>query len=373
MGKKRSKPEMTWIESRKRWRKRKVIGGKLRDVYGATQDEVREKIKEMERLTDSGILLDDRTSLCKMAQNWLAVKKPQVRPGTAAMYEGCMSRHVIPYFKHMMLRDIKPLHVQMFMAEKAHLSNSQQTKLLITLSQIMETAVANGLIATNPCRGIKAAGRPAKEKIPLTRAQQDELLHAVKGTRVEVFVMLCLFAGLRREEALGLLWSDIHLDSDAPYLEVRHSVTYDHGNPIHSDQLKSKAARRKIPIPPALEEVLRQTRSNSSSMLVVPAVRTGQALSEKGYERLWELAQKRVTFHVHAHLLRHTYLTNLCASGMDIKKIQYLAGHENVNITLKIYAHVTNNSPSDLYGQITEIFDQGVSDGVKRFRIKKLT
>jgi site-specific recombinase XerD len=33
---------------------------------------------------------------------------------------------------------------------------------------------------------------------------------------------------------------------------------------------------------------------------------------------------------------------------MDIKKIQYLAGHEDARITLNIYAKVTNNQPGEL-------------------------
>lgn len=40
------------------------------------------------------------------------------------------------------------------------------------------------------------------------------------------------------------------------------------------------------------------------------------------------------------HILRHTYITALCSSGLDIKKIQYLAGHADPAMTLKVYACV---------------------------------
>lgn len=39
------------------------------------------------------------------------------------------------------------------------------------------------------------------------------------------------------------------------------------------------------------------------------------------------------------HILRHTYITRLFEAGLDIKEIQYLAGHSTVDITLRIYTH----------------------------------
>ena len=43
-------------------------------------------------------------------------------------------------------------------------------------------------------------------------------------------------------------------------------------------------------------------------------------------------------FVVTPHQLRHTYITNLIAAGVDPKTVQYLAGHEKSKITMDIYA-----------------------------------
>ncbi len=48
------------------------------------------------------------------------------------------------------------------------------------------------------------------------------------------------------------------------------------------------------------------------------------------------------------HLLRHTYIMNLIASGVDPKTVQYLAGHENSKVTMDIYARVKYNKPWEL-------------------------
>jgi len=53
-------------------------------------------------------------------------------------------------------------------------------------------------------------------------------------------------------------------------------------------------------------------------------------------------------FEVTPHQLRHTYITNLIAAGVDPKTVQYLAGHESSKITMDIYAKVKYNRPEDV-------------------------
>ena len=55
-------------------------------------------------------------------------------------------------------------------------------------------------------------------------------------------------------------------------------------------------------------------------------------------------------------LRRHTYATRLVESGMNIKQIQYLLGHDDVHLTLSIYSHVTQNRPEELIGAVSAAF-----------------
>ena len=53
-------------------------------------------------------------------------------------------------------------------------------------------------------------------------------------------------------------------------------------------------------------------------------------------------------FVVSPHILRHTYITNLIAAGVDPKTVQYLAGHKNSQVTMDIYAKMKYNTPEEL-------------------------
>lgn len=64
-------------------------------------------------------------------------------------------------------------------------------------------------------------------------------------------------------------------------------------------------------------------------------------------------------FEVTPHQLRHTYITNLIAAGVDPKTVQYLAGHENSKITMDIYAKVKYNKPEEVVKALEGAFARG--------------
>ena len=214
-----------------------------------------------------------------------------------------------------------------------------------------------------------------------------------------VFVMLGLYAGLRREEILALQWDSVYLDTDTPYLTVRRAWHTESNRPVILDELKTKAAERNIPLPICLADCLKEAKANSTSEYVVPN-RDGDPLSYTQFKRLWQYivtrtvkervyyryedgkrVQHTVTpvlgekaahngkvvysldFEVTPHQLRHTYITNLIHSSVDPKTVQYLAGHESSKITMDIYAKVKYNRPDELVKSMGGAFAQW--DGVR--------
>lgn len=63
----------------------------------------------------------------------------------------------------------------------------------------------------------------ASETVALTDDQVKTFLDAIRGLRPYVFIMLGLYAGLRREEILALQWDCVFLDVKVPYISVRRA------------------------------------------------------------------------------------------------------------------------------------------------------
>lgn len=130
------------------------------------------------------------------------------------------------------------------------------------VTQILSSACENGYISTNPCPTIPKGGIPPKERQALTKEQIATLLDTVKDTKAYLFCMIGLYAGLRREEILGLKWDCVRLDK-APYIEVQRALRFEHNRPVVSDRLKTKASRRIVPIPPQLVRALQEEKAIS--------------------------------------------------------------------------------------------------------------
>jgi len=387
---KRGLPDMTWLPDKQLWRKRGTYKGHKYQKTAREPEEVVAKIKAFEEWINNGMPLTESITVWQYIQRWYPAKVADLKPKSVEMYDSVVNNHIIPHIGNHLIKDVKPLDIDNIMAKLKGKSSSLRSKVLITAKQIFASAIENDLVIKNPCNNRKAGGVKAKPKVPLTHYQQDTLIEAVKGTRAELFTLLCLHAGLRREEALGLLWSNVYTNVDVPYLDVRHTTTSDaSGRPIHSTELKSEAAYRTIPLTAQLTEALLRWHGKKDSIFVVPSERTMHEMSPTACKRMWRLVTgyyrdltKRdefgtiqkdkygrslkvkvfkpglVDFYVHPHLLRHTYITELCASGMDIKKIQYLAGHEDVTMTLNIYTQVTQNRPEQLTTEIIRIFSR---------------
>lgn len=374
------RPEFYYDFKREQYRKRARIDGIYRDFWGGTKEEVRALVQQAKENEKKGLVFGDETVLWEYAKEWLPAATAHLTPSGKRDYDNALNVHILPALGNMKLRDIRPLYIDKLMLQSADKSRSLQAKILSVARRLFDSARANGLILSNPTDKKSPGGKRSALKTPLTAAQQAALLEAVKDTRAETFVALGLYAGLRREEILGLAWSDVHF-GDTPYLEVTHAVRFDKSKPTRSKTLKSKAAARKIPMPPELVAALKKQRQKMqdgkmlASFLVVPDSK-GQLCSLNAIRKLWEIVERReingeeaskhspkifkcektLGFHCTPHLLRHTYITTLCASGMDIKKIQYLAGHETVEMTLNIYTKVVHNQPEDMYEAVKDAF-----------------
>ncbi len=79
-------------------------------------------------------------------------------------------------------------------------------------------------------------------------------------------------------------------------------------------------------------------------MMGIIASRTAITPGELGTSKPHTNVVRTLDFSVTTHQLRHTCITRLFESGLDIKEIQYLAGHTTVEMTLRVYTHYQKES-----------------------------
>ena len=74
---------------------------------------------------------------------------------------------------------------------------------------------------------------------------------------------------------------------------------------------------------------------------------------------MWKLIERELPeTHITAHILRHTYITRLFEAGLDVKEIQYLAGHSTMDMTLSVYTHYDRKNREQQTGGCGTVFPE---------------
>ena len=369
--------------------------GKRVDLYAETCEELQLKEMEARRQVEEAVFSRKHPTVAEYCEKWLLMQSAKVSSGTLRGYTQTMNNYIVKPLGDMYLEDVTADDIRLAMIPLASKSAGLYSKVNMLLKCVFYTAERSQILEHNPCEGISGkGGKPAKKREALTDQQVAVLLDTVKGLPPYLFIMLGLYSGLRREEILALQWDCVFLDAPTPYLSVRRAWRTEHNRPVVSTVLKSKAAKRDIPIPKCLVDCLREAKETSHSDYVI-ADSNGEPLAASQFQRVWKYVVVRSTkprnyykyvngqsikytvtptlgmtqknqpkirytldFNVTPHQLRHTYITNLLYAGVDPKTVQYLAGHENSKTTMDIYAKVKYNKPEELFGVVNGAFHQ---------------
>ena len=373
--------------------------GKRVALYGRTREELYDKVEEAKRQIEDATFRRSNPTVKEYCEKWLYMQSAHIRTTTLVDYTSKVKNYIIKPLGHMYMADVTTDDIKMALVPASKKSVSVYRSVNMLMKCIFYSAEDSHIIDENPTKRISAKGGiPEKGKEALTDEQVQILLDSIRGLPPYVFVMIGLYAGLRREEILGLKWDCVFLDVDVPYLSVKRAWHTEHNRPVILDELKTKAAYRDVPLPDCLTECLREAKANSKSEFVI-ANRDGDPLTYTQFVRVWKYISTRSTkertyvryvngqrikhtvtpvlgekaahnntvvytmdFQVTPHQLRHTYITNLIYAMVDPKTVQYLAGHQNSKITMDIYAKVKYNKPRELAAVVNSAFKQTSSN-----------
>mgnify|MGYP002512536194 FL=1 len=199
-------------------------------------------------------------------------------------------------------------------------------------------------------------------------------------------IQISYYAGLRIGEVAGLSWSDVNLEEQ--HLTIRRSLN--RNSTRHKLELGATKSNkvRIVDFGDTLAEILRKAKKEQlkqrlqygelykrnyykevkeknrihyelysldgtqevpedyKEISLVCVRKDGMYLGTDALSNMCSSIAKHVDGleHFHFHLLRHTFTSNLLASGAPPKDVQELLGHSAVSTTMNIYAHATREA-----------------------------
>lgn len=354
-----------------------------RSVYGATQAEVRKQMTAIQAALDAGTYqAPDKTTVGEWLDEWLETFcKPKVKPLTYSAYSASIKNHIKPHMGAVKLQTLKGLHVQKMYNSLMGSGRSAKTvkNTAAILHKALSVAVKQGLIPVNPCDAAELPKVTHKEIKPLSDAEIPLFLKAIEGHPMQNAYALCLFAGLREGECLGLSWDNV--DFDAGRLTISQQLQYERKKGAEyyiSDSTKSGKTR--VIEPPSIAfqylraERTRQTENRlaagelwANPHNLVFTNETGKNLTFfLFYRKFKKIAATIGRPDARPHDLRHTAATVAIASGSDVKSVQDLLGHATASFTLNVYAHTSDQMKKDTAARMQSYYDNLTKAAAKK-------
>ena len=213
----RQRPDGTW-EARVTVGTDPGTGKPIRkSIYAKTQKEVRQKMTAAQRTVDNGTYqAPDKTTVSEWLDEWLKTFcAAKVKPLTYSSYEVAIKNHIKPAIGALKLQAVKGVHIQKMyngMTDKG-LSPKTVKNVAAILHKAFSMALKQGLMQSNPCDAAELPKAQHKEIQPLTDAEIPLFLNAIEGHSMRNAYALCLFAGLREGECLGLSWEQVDFEA----------------------------------------------------------------------------------------------------------------------------------------------------------------
>lgn len=299
---------------------------------------------------------------------WLAAK--QSEPRTRRTDESIIRAHVRERWGTTPLIAITRIDVQGWVNQIARKrSASTCRKALYALSNSLNAAVAEGILAANPCAGVKAPTNPTGQERYLTDVEAGQILYHLSG-RWRVLAELVLGTGLRMSEACGLHVARVDLTAGRVDVIETYDPAEDGGE--MRGYPKSKR-RRSVPLSPELAGLLQEwldrhppaktcgrthRGGRCPSGLLITGEQGGPVDAHNFAQRQWRDACARAGIDaVRLHDLRHTYASRLVQLGVPLERVQLLLGHEDLKTTSR-YAHLR---PTDGWDEVRDALSTSVT------------
>lgn len=347
----------------------KVVKGKKKELMKLAEKkaeliraEFEKKLNENENMNNIIDDVDTRQEMLfdEYLQQWLESIENTKKESTIGGYSSNINAIICPYFKELKikLKDLKTIHLQDFFDYEYRLGKSARTvkHYYNNIHQALEKARKIEIIPYNPSDNCQL--EKPKEYIPVIYNEEElnVFLKKIKGSDIEVPITLIAVYGLRREEVIGLKWSQIDWENNL--LTISHVVTQTtikHKRIMSkSNTAKNLSSYRSLPLDPVKNFLLKVKEQQE-----INKKRFGNAykntenyicVNEEGElmkpDRLTKRFSKFLKDNnlkkIRVHDLRHS-IGSLLIKEASTREVQEWLGHANVSTT-EIYTHLDSKN-----------------------------
>lgn len=271
------------------------------------------------------------------------------KPSTATYYHDGAKRLLASDLSGLRLDEITNQHAGQFAAKYSHLSASSINCGLRTLRRALHLAHEWGKLEKMP-KITLAKGERQRERV-LAREEAEDYL-AMCSQPWRDCATLLIGTGMRPGEAYKLRWEQVLLNGNGGLIQITEG--------------KTKAARRMLPMIPAVFQALKarhEAQGGPDGGWVFPSGSRSGHLEESSAKKWHGKALERIrkaheiepsipeAKPFEPYCLRHTALTWLAESGCDAFTLARIAGHSSITITQR-YCHPQAEAIERAFAQI---------------------
>lgn len=140
-------------------------------------------------------------------EEWLEIVKTRIAVATYSAYSGRVKSTIAPYFrkKQLSLRDLEARHLQMFYSERLKVVKPNTViHYHAVIHSALKYAVKTDMLTQNVASKVDRPKKNSFHPVFLSSEELEKLFREIKGTKLELPVLVAAFYGFRRGEVLGL-------------------------------------------------------------------------------------------------------------------------------------------------------------------------
>jgi integrase len=299
-----------------------------------------------------------RVTIGELGPQWLARQQGHMKASAFWSVDSAWRVHVQPRWAGVRIGEVRFSDVQAWLSD---LAGTRRSTVVSTahsvLARILDDAVKDRMLASNPARGVKLPPRSPRKNTYLT-ADQLNLL-ADEAGRYHSLVLLLGVGGVRWGEAAALRVSDV--DFLRRRIEL-HRNAVKVGGTFVVGSLKSGKSRSVV-LPGFVIDALAETCQGKNRDELLWPSRSGGYLGPPSSDESWlsgavaRCQKTDPTFpRVTAHGLRHTAASLAIHAGANPKVVQRMLGHASAAMTLDVYADLFESDLASVAEKVAKMW-----------------